>query len=147
MTMRRREHFDRLQDEIQELIDELWQVPRFSGMRHGFRPQIDVFRREEPAEINVVVELPGVEPERVHLFADDRTLLIAGERCRPQIDGRYQLMEIEDGPFQRRIALPEPVDAGAARATYARGLLTIVLPVAALPPQAETVTIQVVMQR
>ena len=93
------------------------------------------------------VELPGVEPETVHVFADDRTLLIAGERCRPQVEGRYQLMEIEYGPFQRRLALPELVDAGAARATYSRGLLTIVLPIAAKPPRAEQVTIQVVMQR
>jgi HSP20 family protein len=147
MTMEKRGPFDRLQGEIQELIDELWQVPRFSGIRHGFRPQIDVFRCEDPAELNVVVELPGVEPGEVHVFADDRVLLVAGERLRPQVEGRYQLMEIEYGPFQRRIALPEPVDAGAARATYARGLLTIVLPVAAKPPQAEKVTIQVVMQR
>ena len=145
--MNKRGHFDRLQGEIQELIDELWQVPRFSGMRHGFRPQIDVFRREDPAELNVVVELPGVEPEEVRVFADDRTLLVAGERRRPQVDGRYQLMEIEYGHFQRRIALPEPVDAGAARASYSRGLLTIVLPIAARPPRAEKVTIQVVLQR
>jgi len=147
MTMGRRGQFDRLQGEIQELIDELWQVPRFSGIRRGFRPQIDVFRYEEPPELNIVVELPGVEPGEVHLYADDRTVLIAGERCRPQVEGRYQLMEIEYGPFQRRIVLPEPVDAGAARATYGRGLLTIVLPIAAEPPQAEKVTIEVVIQR
>lgn len=147
MTMGSRGQFDRLQGEIQELIDELWQVPRFSGIRRGFRPQIDVFRSEEPPKLNIVVELPGVEPDEVHLYADDRTVLIAGERRRPEGEGRYQLMEIEYGSFQRRIVLPESVDAGAARATYGRGLLTIVLPIAAKPPQAEKVTIQVVTQR
>lgn len=143
MTMRRRDHFDRLQGEIQELIDELWQVPRFSGMRRGFRPQIDVYRCEDPAEVTLVVELPGIESGDVHLFADDRTILIAGERHRPEIEGRYQLMEIEYGQFQRKILLPEPVDASAARATYSRGLLTVVLPVAAKPPRAEKVAIEV----
>jgi HSP20 family protein len=147
MTIRRREPFDRLQGEIQELIDELWQVPRFSAMRHGFRPQIDVFRTEDPPLVNVVVELPGVEPDDVHIFADDRTLIVAGQRCRPAVEGRYQLMEIEYGRFQRRIALPEPVDAGSARATYARGLLTIVLPVAAKPPRVAKVTIHVGTER
>ena len=39
-------------------------------------------------------------------------------------------MEIDYGTFQRRIPLPEAVDGKNARATYERGLLTIVLPVA-----------------
>src|SRR2546423_2013797 len=99
MVPRKKEQLDSLQDEIQELIDELWQVPRFSGMRHGFRPQIDVFRSEEPPELNIVVELPGADPDEVHLYADDRTVLIAGERRRPEGEGRYQLMEIEYGPL------------------------------------------------
>jgi HSP20 family molecular chaperone IbpA len=38
-------------------------------------------------------------------------------------------MEIDYGPFERRIALDEPVDSEAADATYERGLLTIRLPV------------------
>ena len=32
---------DRLRGEIEELFDELWRVPRFSGLRRGFRPQVD----------------------------------------------------------------------------------------------------------
>jgi hypothetical protein len=42
--MRNRSDIDRLHDEIQELIDELWQVPRFTGARPGFRPQVDCVR-------------------------------------------------------------------------------------------------------
>ena len=38
--MRRPNDIDRLHEEIQELIDELWQVPRFAGGRRGFRPQV-----------------------------------------------------------------------------------------------------------
>jgi HSP20 family protein len=142
MYVTRRGDFDKLQGEIQELIDELWQVPRFSGLRRGFRPQVDVLRTEEPDEIRIVVELPGVDAEGVQIFADDRTLVLAGERRRTTA-GRYQQMEIEYGPFQRRIALAERVDPAAARATYERGLLTIVLPVARQRPAQERVTIQV----
>jgi HSP20 family molecular chaperone IbpA len=43
-------------------------------------------------------------------------------------------MEIEDGPFQRRITLAEDVDPNGGEATYDRGLLTIVLPLAPKPP-------------
>jgi HSP20 family protein len=136
--------FSRLQGEIQELIDELWQVPRFSGLRHGFRPQIDCVVTEDPPELRVVVDLAGVDPEAVHVLVDEHALLIAGERHRPCTRGRYQQMEIEYGRFERRLALPAQIDPAAARAGYERGLLTIVLPIAeraATPP--EPVTIEV----
>jgi HSP20 family protein len=134
--------FDRLQGEFQELIDELWQVPRFTGLRRAFRPQVDVLRADQPAEIRVVVALPGIEPEEVKLYADDRTLVVAGERKRRH-GGRYQQMEIDYGPFQRVVRLTERVDPTEARAEYERGLLTIVLPIAQRRPAQERVSIQV----
>jgi HSP20 family protein len=143
MTMSRsKDPFDRLQGEIQELFDELWQVPRFSGLRRGFRPQVDVVRSDDPAELRVVVELPGVEPDDVKLYADATTIVVAGERRR-STSGRYQQMELDFGPFQRRVALPEAVDPERARADYRRGLLIVSLPIAAREPKAERVVIQV----
>lgn len=132
----------RLQGEIQELIDELWQVPRFSGLRHGFRPQVDVVRTEDPPELRVVMELPGVEPHDVRVHADDRTLVVVGERRRP-LRGRYFHMEIDHGPFQRRIQFADQVDPAKARAEYRRGLLIVTLPLAAREPARERVTIEV----
>ena len=120
----------RLHDEIEELFADLWQVPRFSGLRHGFRPQVDAYRTGEPARLTIVVELPGVDPANVQLVVADRTLVIAGERPRPRLPGQvWEQMEIEHGPFQRRIALPDDVDAAGAAATYEQGLLRIELPV------------------
>jgi HSP20 family protein len=139
---RKRDQLDRLQDEIQELIDELWQVPRFSGLRRGFRPQVDVVRTEDPPEFRVVVELAGIDPETLRIFADDRTLVVAGARSRPA-HGRYFHMEIEHGPFQRRIQFAEPVDPAGASAEYRRGLLTVVVPVAEREPSHEQVTIEI----
>jgi HSP20 family protein len=136
--------FNRLQGEIQELIDELWQMPRFSGLRHGFRPQIDCVVTEDPPELRVVVDLAGVDPQAVHVLVDERMLLIAGERHRPFTKGRYQQMEIEYGHFERRLALPAQIDPAAARAGYDRGLLTIVLPIAeraAAPPEPVSIEI------
>ena len=140
--MPRKNQFDRLQGEIQELIDELWQVPRFSGLRRGFRPPVDVVRTDDPAVFRVVVELPGVDPESVGLYADATTLLIAGERS-PSCRGRYFHMEIEHGHFQRRIEFVEQVDPSRAQAEYRRGLLTIVLPITARASTQEKVVIQV----
>jgi HSP20 family protein len=139
---RKRDPFDRLQGEIQELFDELWQVPRFSGLRRGFRPQVDIVRTEGPDELRVIVELPGVEPDDVQIYADANTLVVAGERRRSG-GGRYQQMELDFGPFERRVALPAAVDAERARAEYRRGLLTVTLPVAPREAKAERVVIQV----
>jgi len=141
--MRERDDIDRLHDEIKELVDDLWQVPRFVVARRGFRPSADCIRSEDPPELHVVVELPGVEPERIQVIAADRVLVVAGERCRPQLHGRYQQMELEYGRFQRRISLAEPVDPSKATAHYDQGLLTIVLPIAAKAPKRARVLIAI----
>ncbi len=121
---------DRLQREVRELFDELWQVPRFTGARRVLRPQVDCFHTDEPHELTVVVELPGVDPGEVHIVATERELLIAGERKRTRCEGRvFQQMEIDYGAFERTVPLIEEVDPARASATYERGLLRIVLPV------------------
>jgi HSP20 family protein len=135
---------DKLQSEIQELFADLWQVPRFSGMRHGFRPAADCFRTEEPAELHVILELPGVDPASVQIVASGRTLVVAGERKRPEVGrSRYQQIEIEYGQFQRQITLTDDVDSSRATATYERGLLRIVLPLASQEPKPVRVPIEI----
>ena len=141
--MRRPNDIDRLHEEIQELIDELWQAPRFAGGRRGFRPQVDCIRSEDPPALHVVVELPGVDPAELQVIAADRILVVAGVRRRPPLRGRYQQMEIEYGPFQRRIPLDEPVDTNATTARYEHGMLTVVLPIAASQPKVERVMIRI----
>ena len=141
--MRRPTDIDRLHEEIQELIDELWQVPRFAGGRRGFRPQVDCVRSDDPPALHIVVELPGVDPSELQVVAADRVLVVAGVRQRQPLEGRYQQMEIEYGPFQRRIPLEEPVDTNAATARYEHGLLTVVLPIATKAPAVERVLITI----
>jgi HSP20 family protein len=133
--MTERKPFGGLYDEIHELFDELWQMPRLATSRAGFRPRVDVFRAADPPELTVVVELAGVDPEHVHVFAEERALVISGERHRPPVKARYHHLEIDYGPFQRRFLLPEDVDTAAARAEYRRGLLSITLPVVERPPE------------
>jgi len=52
-------------------------------------------------------------------------------------------MEIDYGPFQRRVQLPEAVDVDAASARYEAGLLTVVLPLAPSPARQERAFIYV----
>jgi HSP20 family protein len=126
MTQRR--NIDRLTSEMEELFADLW-YHRLAPQRSGFRPRVDVFRTESPTTLHVVAELPGIDPEQVDLAINEGVLVISGRRERPLGKGRrYEHIEIDYGPFERRIVLGEGFDADAAEATYENGLLTITLP-------------------
>jgi HSP20 family protein len=133
--MQNRPDVNRLQEEIEELFSDLWRVRGFAGLRRGFRPHVDCYRSDEPPAVTVVVDLAGVDADGVEVSVTERTVVISGERRRPGLECRvsYRQMEIEYGPFQRRISLAEDVDPEAAVATYERGLLTVVLPLAQKP--------------
>src|ERR671935_2786724 len=101
--MEKRRDIEHAAEQIEELFADLWQVFPFTrGVHRGYRPQVDVFRSEDPPALVVLVELPGADPEQVRLIAGPRTLLVAGERRRPKNCGHYRQMEIEYGPFPRQ---------------------------------------------
>ena len=129
MTGRR--HLGDPQREIQDLFADLWEIPRFAGQRRGFQPQCDCYRTEDPPALHLVLELPGVDPNAVRLESTERMLVVSGRRERPHAAGaRWHQVEIEYGPFERRIELGEEVDVGAATAEYDAGMLRIELPLA-----------------
>ena len=72
----------------------------------AWEPPIDVF--EDEREIVVVVAMPGVAAERVHVELDGATLVVRGTRPLPLDGTRYRLrqLEIPYGAFERRFALP-----------------------------------------
>ena len=139
-----RRDIDRLQGEIEELFADLWQVPRFTGLRRGFRPAVDCFTTSDPPELVIVVELAGVEPESVEISVEERFLTIAGQRSRSRVAGQvYQQAEIEYGAFGRRLPLAHDIDGRAATASYENGLLRITLPIVERPPPRRPVEIAV----
>jgi HSP20 family protein len=135
---------DDFQRQIQELFNDLWQMPRFAGLHRGFRPEADCYRTDDPPELHVIVELPGVDPDHVQVVVSGRALLIAGVREPTTAAGsRVLQLELRHGQFQRQIQLPEEVDSAHASASYDRGLLRITLPVAPASPAQERVAITV----
>ena len=61
--MEKRRDIHEAAEQIEELFADLWQVFPFArGARRGYRPQVDVFRSEDPPSVVVHVELPGVDP-------------------------------------------------------------------------------------
>src|ERR671922_977338 len=141
--MARRRDVTRLQDEIHELFSELWHVPRVAGFGHSFRPAADCFRTDDPPQIVVVVELAGIDPADVEIVAADGALVVSGIRRRPRPAHRvsFRQMEIDYGPFRRSVRLDDDADTARAQATYERGLLTIVVPLAEAPRKTRRKTI------
>lgn len=138
---------ERLQSEVEELFADLWHLPHFMSARAGFRPPVDCYRSAKHSKFVVLAELAGVDPAELTVAVEGRELLIAGMRRRDREHGRvYQLMEIDDGPFERRIPLAPDVDVSGGQARYERGVLSIVFPLAEARPRSGKVRIRVLTQ-
>ena len=108
---------------------EVWEVARFSGVRRHFEPQCDCYRTDDPPALHLVLELPGVDPNAVRIVAVGTTLVVSGVRERPHPAAvRYHQIEIEYGPFERRIELAEDVETERVRTTYESGMLRLEVP-------------------
>lgn len=96
------------------------------------RAQTDVYLTDDPAALNVTVDIAGLDPQTLEVILDGDLLILRGGRRRPPESGRrvYQHVEIDWGPFERRIRIETPVDPASASVTYDRGLLQIALPLA-----------------
>ena len=126
---------DVLPEQLEDLFADLWQLPGLAARRGRYRPPVDCFRTDDPPAVTVVVDVSGIDPDDVEITVSERTVSIVGVRRRPVRQGgvSYRHMEIEYGPFQRRVVLAEDVDPDGAEARYDRGQLTIVLPLARKP--------------
>jgi HSP20 family protein len=146
-----RRDIERLQEELEELFEEVWQGRRFAPHGPGFRPHVDMFLTDDPHELTIVVELAGVDPKELRVVVADDVLVISGGRSRlapaPPCHVSWHQLEIPHGHFDRRIRLPESADASRARADYTRGLLKIVLPLAPSTERERPVAIRVTIKR
>jgi len=93
-----------------------------------FSPIVDAF--VAPRGLVVKLGLPGLIQEDIDIFVDAGVLTVRGER-QPPADAApeaYLLHEWPYGRFERSIILPFAVDKDRIQATYADGVLIIVLP-------------------
>jgi HSP20 family protein len=101
----------------------------------GFRPAADAYFEEDTREIVVRFDLAGVAMDDIELLVDRRELVVRGERSFQTREGRiYQQVEMDYGPFERRVRLMVDVDPEVTTATYEAGILEVRL---TLTPQGE----------
>jgi HSP20 family protein len=99
---------------------------------HAWRPPINAYRCERC--IRICVDLAGVERSDIELIIEGQRLSIRGVRDVPEPSDEEKeamqmiAMEIDYGPFEREVRLPEEVDIEKVRAEQKNGLLWIHLP-------------------
>ncbi len=93
-----------------------------------WRPPCDVL--ESAAAWTVRAEIAGLADDEIEIALYEDSVVIEGTRpWRGAVPGeRVHLAELRYGPFRFELELPGEVDRSAVRASYDRGLLTVVLP-------------------
>lgn len=71
-----------------------------------WEPAVDVYQSGD--ELRLLIALPGVSPQQIHVALDDDGLLVRGERPMPALVNRAAIhrLEIPYGRFERRLTLP-----------------------------------------
>jgi HSP20 family protein len=109
------------------------------GFNGGRRMPVDVSTEDDAYVIRAAV--PGLKPEEVEIQIHDDIVLLRGTPKAEEAEERdYLMREMCPADFERRLRLPEAVNASKAEATIENGLLTLRLPIA---EEAKAKTIKV----
>jgi len=103
-----------------------WNVP--AGLEKGF-PKVDILDHDK--EIEVHAALPGVKKDDLDVTINNQTITIRAstkEEKKEEEKGKYFRREIARGEFQRVLSLPENVDGDNAKASFADGILKVIIP-------------------
>ena len=90
-----------------------------------WRPATDAYETED--EFIVQVELAGMDPAQIEVLADKTSLVVRGIRQESAFPGKkhFHKMEINVGPFVRRLPISVDVDPTSATAKYMNGFLYV----------------------
>jgi HSP20 family protein len=117
----------RIQEEMDLLFDHFYKLKHSPILtsRRVWRPPTDVYETDEG--ITIRMEIAGMRQQDLNITMSTDVLIIRGERKERSSAHRtaYQNMEINYGPFERNIRLPEPLDGENVKAVYKDGFLEI----------------------
>lgn len=127
--------FFSLQHDMNRAFDNFFRAFETGMMLHlsdvsegMFQPRVEV--KENPNEIRVSVELPGIDDKELDISLSDNFLTIKGEKREEKEENTrgYYRIERAYGSFHREIPFPCEIDKDKAEATFKRGVLNVILP-------------------
>jgi len=94
----------------------------------AWAPAVDVFEKGD--DLVIRAELPGVKTADIDIRVENGNLVLHGERKRDVEveDAKVYRLERVHGTFTRSFVLPTTVEASKIAASFADGVLEIVLP-------------------
>ena len=111
--------------DIDELFGRFFQRPE--GSIQSWVPRVETYRKDHDYVIKI--DLPGVNPDDVHVETEGNLLTISGERKGEERGSEYR--ETFYGKFERQIALPQGIEGDKVTATYKHGVLEVRVPLPA----------------
>lgn len=123
--------FDEFDHFFDDFLSRRW--PRLldrnvpAGLEKGF-PKVDILDHDK--EIEVQAALPGVKKDDLDVTINNQTITIraSSKEEKKEEKGKYFHREITRGEFQRVLPLPENVDGDNAKASFADGILKVIIP-------------------
>jgi HSP20 family protein len=118
-----------LREEINRLFEQPFNTwSQGSDVLNAWSPALDLY--EDKDNLIVRAEVPGLKKEEIDISLQDGRLALSGER---KFEKKYEGSQTSReerffGKFQRSIDLPKAVNAGAVKASYKDGILTVTLP-------------------
>jgi len=127
---------------LQQELERFIRNPAFSlgPSGHGAYPPINLFEDQDGTVI--IAEVPGLDPAKIEISGQGRTLTLRGVRKREEgvNPSGYHRRERQLGEFSRSIQLSDDLDLSKATAKYEAGVLTLKVPKAeAAKPRQITV--------
>jgi HSP20 family protein len=126
------EDFDQLSRKMSFMMEELQHrsFHAFSA-RQGWKPAVNLYESEDA--FIICADLAGMKPAQIDVHTEGNTMVIRGDRPMPHEETDFgtvsvHQMEIDWGPFERQIEIPEGVDLDEINANYKDGFLWVVLP-------------------
>jgi HSP20 family protein len=117
-----------LQEDFDDLLNRFSREVDSDWMTRPFAPAMDV--SESDGEVQVKVDVPGIEAKDVKIEVVGDTLRISGERTEEKEEkgDTWHRVERRFGSFSRSVTLPCAVKQNAAKAVYVDGVLTVNIP-------------------
>jgi HSP20 family protein len=122
---RLRREFERWLDAAVHQGNRALDVVGLRGADRPWTPAVDLL--ETPTDVQIDVDLPGIDPVLVEVSLTGNMLNIQGPKRThvPPQGGTVHVSERMQGPFQRSIPMPAPVIADSVTAELKNGVLQI----------------------
>ena len=120
--------FSKAQEQVNRFLEDAFLRRASDSSLTAWAPEVDIHETEN--DLVLEADLPGMDEKDLDIRVENNMLTIRGERKfeKKVSEENYLRVERAYGSFSRSFSLPHSIDAGAIKADYRNGVLTIHVP-------------------